>query len=100
MDSILIKPRDEDEMKYVQEIMRSMQIETKVISKDQKEDLELATLMKDVDTKAIIREDHDEAVVLSEEQRQMLDQSEIDIQQKNLITEILIQNDEDRWLSE
>ena len=100
MDSILIKPRDEDEMKYVQEIMRSMQIETKVISKDHKEDLELATLMKDVDTKAIIREDTDEPVELTEEQMKMLEESEIDIQQKNLITEVLIQNDEDQWLNE
>lgn len=100
MDSILIKPRDEDEMKYIQEIMASMQIETKVISKDHKDDLELATLMKDVDTKAIIREDTDEPVALTDDQRKMLEQSELEIQQKNLITEVLIQNDEDQWLNE
>jgi len=99
MDSILINPKDAQDLKYLMELMRSMEVPTMIISEDEREDFELARMMKQVDTSAIIREDT-KPVSLKKIYKNLLELSEDDIKEKRFVTEFVIQTEEDEWLNE
>jgi hypothetical protein len=49
MDALLIKPKNKTELQFVSEFLKRMRIEAKALSDDEKEDLGLVKLMKQVD---------------------------------------------------
>jgi len=99
MDSILINPKDEQELKYFMELMHSMEVPATIISEEEREDFELAKLMKQIDTSGIIREDT-EPISLKKVYKNLLELSEDDIKAKRFVTEFVIQTAEDEWLNE
>jgi len=49
MDSLLVLPKNNDELSLITSLLQRMKIETKVLTDDQKEELGLIHLMKQVD---------------------------------------------------
>ena len=98
MDSILISPKSEKELKYVLELLHSLEIEAKKISEKDRDDFELAQLLKNTDASGIIREEV-KSIKLTESQRKLLAQSEAEMAGKTVIPEKAIQVEEDEWLS-
>lgn len=98
MDSILISPKDSKELEYVYQLLKTLEIEAKTISEKDRDDFELANLMKDVDTTGIVREES-KAMKLNKDQMVFLSQSESEMAGKTFVTEKQIQVDEDEWLS-
>lgn len=57
MSSIVVNPKDKDELKFVFELLEKMKISAKVVSQSEMEDLGLAALMKEVDRTDEVSED-------------------------------------------
>ncbi|MEO9964688.1 MAG: hypothetical protein ABJF11_02800 [Reichenbachiella sp.] len=98
MDSILINPKSQEELKYLLELMQSLEIEAKAISEKDRDDFELAQLLKNVDASGIVRE-LEKPIKLSNEQVRLLEQSEAEMAGKTVVSEKHIQVDEDEWLN-
>lgn len=98
MDSILISPKTEKELKYVLELLHSLDIEAKKISEKDRDDFELAQLLKNVDASGIVREET-KAVKLTDGQRKLLEISEAEMAGKTVVPEKSIQVEEDEWLN-
>jgi len=49
MRSIVINPKNSDELKFLQDLLTKLGIESKTLSQEDMEDLGLAMLMKDTD---------------------------------------------------
>lgn len=49
MSSIVVNPKSLEEFKFVTELLKKLNIEAKILSDDQTEDLGLSLLMNDVD---------------------------------------------------
>lgn len=98
MDSILISPKTEKELQYVLELLKSLEIEAKKISEKDRDDFELAQLLKDVDASGIVREEK-KPIKLTATQVKLLELSEAEMAGKTVISEKHIQVDEDEWLN-
>ena len=98
MDSILITPKDQQELEYILELLHSMEIEGKTISAKDKDDFELAKLMKKTDSTGIIREESKQ-IILSYDQIRILEKSAAEMSGKTIVTEKQIQVEEDEWLN-
>ncbi|RJE70890.1 hypothetical protein BGP76_08895 [Reichenbachiella sp. MSK19-1] len=98
MDSILIQPKDENEHNYILELLQNIGALHKTISEEETEEFEMAMMMKaSISTTGILR-DEQEASILTKEQMNVLRRSELDIQEKLIITELKIQTEEAEWL--
>ncbi|MCV9389362.1 hypothetical protein [Reichenbachiella ulvae] len=98
MDSILIRPKDEQELRYILELMDNIGAIHKTISEEATEEFEMAMMMKEaISTTGIIRTER-EASKLTPKQYQMLSRSEEDIREKLIVTEKKIQSEEEEWL--
>lgn len=49
MESIIISPRTQDEVRIIQELLDKMNISSTIITDEEKEDLGLLAMMKEVD---------------------------------------------------
>ncbi|SMD36348.1 hypothetical protein SAMN04488029_2845 [Reichenbachiella faecimaris] len=98
MDSILISPKTDKELKYVLELLHSLEIEAKKISEKDRDDFELAQLLKNVDASGIVREET-QAINLTDAQRKLLELSEEEMAGKTVVPEKAIQVEEDEWLN-
>ena len=49
MGSIVISPKNEEELRFVSQLLEKLGVTSKVLSDEQQEDLGLGLLMKDVD---------------------------------------------------
>jgi len=49
MESIIISPRTQDEIKIIQELLDKMNISSTIITDEEKEDMGLLAMMKEVD---------------------------------------------------
>ena len=57
MKSIVISPKNSTDMRFVSELLKKLSIPTKVLSDEEKEDIGLSMLMKEVDrTNKVSRE--------------------------------------------
>ncbi|NVO02772.1 MAG: hypothetical protein HXX09_08685 [Bacteroidetes bacterium] len=57
MQAIIISPKDKKEFVFISELLKKMEIKTKIFSEEEKEDFGLIELMKKVDrTKKVSRE--------------------------------------------
>jgi len=99
MDSLLISPKTEEELRYVVELLHTLEIEAKKINEKDRDDFELAQLLKDVDSSSIVRAES-KAIDLTETQIKLLEISEAEMAGKTVVPEKTIQVDEDEWLSE
>ena len=101
MDSILIKPKDQQELEYFQELLQNIQADYKQISQEATDEFELAMMIKDktIESAGIIRQDSGVSN-LSKVKKSMLEQSEEDIKNKLIVTELKIQHEEDEWLNQ
>lgn len=101
MDSVLIKPRDQKELDYFLELLQKLDAEYKQISQAATEEFELAMMIKDktISTAGIIRQDSGVSR-LSKVKKSILEQSEQDINDKLIVTELKIQHEEDEWLNQ
>jgi len=98
MDSILISPKTEKELKYILELLHSLEIDAKKINEKDRDDFELAQLLKNVDASGIVREETN-PIDLTEMQIKLLEISEAEMAGKTVIPEKSIQVEEDEWLS-
>lgn len=98
MDSILISPKSEKELNYVIELLQSLDIEAKKISEKDRDDFELAQLLKNTDASGIIREET-QSIKLTDAQIKLLEQSEAEMAGKTVVPEKAIQIEEDEWLN-
>lgn len=98
MDSILISPKDQEELEYILELLHSMEIEGKTVSAKDKDDFELAQLMKNIDATGIVREES-KPIILNYEQIKILEKSAAEMAGKTIVTEKQIQIEEDEWLN-
>ncbi len=58
MESLLVKPKDEAELKLISDLLKKMRISTKLLSQEEQEDLGLTMLLKQTDrTQKVSRED-------------------------------------------
>lgn len=57
MSSIVVNPKDKNELKFVFELLEKMKISARVVSQSEMQDLGLAALMKDVDRTDVVSED-------------------------------------------
>ena len=57
MSSIVINPKNEEELKFVSELLQKLGVASKVLSDEELEDLGLSVLMKDVDRSEVVLED-------------------------------------------
>lgn len=101
MDSILIKPKDEKELRYFLELLEKTEVQYRQISQEATDEFELAMMIKDktINTAGIIRQDTGVSN-LSKVKKSMLEQSEQDITDKLIVTELKIQHEEDEWLNQ
>lgn len=100
MDSLLIRPKDEEELKYLMELLQNIGAIYKTISEEATEEFEMAMMMKEaISTTGIIRTERS-ATKLTPQQFQMLSRSEQDITDKLIVTEKKIQSEEEEWLKE
>jgi len=51
MESIVISPKNRSELNFVHELLNKLKISSKVLSEENKEDIGLSLLMKQVDRK-------------------------------------------------
>lgn len=57
MESILITPKNRSDLKFIYELLNKLKLSPKVLSENDKEDLGLSLLMKEVDrTKKVSRD--------------------------------------------
>ena len=98
MESLLISPKDQEELQYLLELMATMDVKAKQVSEKDRDDFELAQLLKDVDSTGIVREQAN-AIKLTGKQKELLRISEQEIIGKTIVSEKQIQVDEDEWLS-
>ncbi|HEY2583001.1 MAG TPA: hypothetical protein VGI43_14395 [Mucilaginibacter sp.] len=49
MESIVINPKSEDEVKFITDLLNRMNISSKIITEEEKEDMGLLVMMKEVD---------------------------------------------------
>ncbi|UXX80858.1 hypothetical protein N7E81_07065 [Reichenbachiella carrageenanivorans] len=98
MDSILISPKTEKELQYVLELLHTLEIDAKKISEADRDDFELAQLLKNVDASGIVREET-QPIKLNAKQVKLLEQSESEMAGKTVVPEKVIQVEEDEWLS-
>ncbi len=56
MSSIVINPKNEEELKFVSELLQKLGVASKVLSDEELEDLGLSVLMKDVDRSEVVLE--------------------------------------------
>ena len=54
MESIVINPKTKDEVKLITDLLERMNISSKVISEEEKEDMGLLIMMKEVDRNEIV----------------------------------------------
>ncbi len=101
MDSIFIKPKDERELEYLIEILNNLGASYRHVSMEAAEEFEMAMMIKDktISTAGIIRQDSG-VTKMTLEKENVLDQSEQDIKDKLIITELKIQTEEDEWLNQ
>jgi len=58
MESLLVKPKDEAELKLISDLLKKMRISNKLLSQEEQEDLGLTMLLKQTDrTQKVSRED-------------------------------------------
>lgn len=57
MSSIVVNPESQEEFEFVSELLQKLGIDTKVLSKEDVEDLGLAIMMKDVDRSEVVSEE-------------------------------------------
>ena len=57
MSSIVVNPKSQEEFEFVSELLQKLGIDTKVLSKEDIEDLGLSIMMKDVDRSEVVSED-------------------------------------------
>lgn len=57
MSSIVVNPKSQEEFEFVSELLQKLGIDTKVLSKEDVEDLGLAIMMKDVDRSEVVSEE-------------------------------------------
>lgn len=58
MESLLVKPKDEAELKLISDLLKKMRISNKLLSQEEQEDLGLTMLLKQTDrTQKVPRED-------------------------------------------
>ena len=101
MDSLFIKPRDENELEYITDILNKIDASYRHVTKEAAEEFELAMMIKDktVNTAGIIRQEM-EASKMTMEIELILEQSDQDIKDKLIVTERKIQHEEDEWLNQ
>ncbi|UXP30597.1 hypothetical protein N6H18_09545 [Reichenbachiella agarivorans] len=98
MDSILIRPRDEEELNYIVELMKNVGTSYKTISEEATDEFEMAMMMKaSISTTGILR-DEKVATRLTSAHKKSLTRSEMDIKEKLIVTEFKIQTEEEEWL--
>jgi len=49
MESIIINPKNRDEARIITDILDKMKIESKIVTEEEKEDIGLSLMMKEVD---------------------------------------------------
>jgi hypothetical protein len=49
MESIVINPKSKDEAKFIADLLQRMNISSKIITEEEKEDMGLLTMMKEAD---------------------------------------------------
>lgn len=57
MDSLLIYPENEEDLKLLKELLSKMKIKTKVLTEEEKEDMGLAYLMSQADRSETVSKD-------------------------------------------
>ena len=57
MNSIVINPKDEKELKFVSQLLRKMGVDSEIISDEQKEDMGLEFLMRDANRSEVVDSD-------------------------------------------
>ena len=57
MESIVINPKTKDEAKAITDLLEKMNISSKVITDEEKEDMGLAMMMKEVDFNDLVSRD-------------------------------------------
>lgn len=100
MESILINPKNKKELKYILELMKNIGAHHKTVSREAADEFELALMIKGMNTAGIIRQERTTASILTEEEINLLKQSELDIKNKLTITELKIKNEEEAWLNQ
>ncbi len=101
MDSLFIKPKDENELDYITDILNKIGATYRHVTKEAAEEFEMAMMIKDktINTAGIIREE-EKAMKVTLAIERILDESEQDIQEKLIVTELKIQHEEDEWLNQ
>lgn len=56
MDSIVINPKNKEELKLIEALLIKMGVKSKVLKEEEMEDLGLSILMKDVDRSDLVTE--------------------------------------------
>lgn len=49
MDTIVINPKDENELKFITELLVKLGVDSKILNEKEKEDLGMSILLKEVD---------------------------------------------------
>ncbi|NVJ47955.1 MAG: hypothetical protein HWE21_18580 [Cytophagia bacterium] len=57
MNSILINPKDEKELLFISQLLTKMGVNSKILSEEEKEDLGLSIMMREVDRNTRVAED-------------------------------------------
>jgi hypothetical protein len=57
MSSIVINPKNPQELQFISELLQKLGVDAKVLSDEDTEDLGLAVLMRDVDRSVVATED-------------------------------------------
>ena len=57
MSSIVIHPKDKDELLLISELLKKMGVKSRVLSDTDKEDIALSLLMQEVDREEVVSED-------------------------------------------
>ncbi|MFY0625273.1 MAG: hypothetical protein JXR07_03180 [Reichenbachiella sp.] len=101
MDSIFIKPKDKKELKYIIELMENVGANYRQVTKEAAEEFEMAMMIKDktLSTSGIIRQESGISKMTLQKEN-ILDQSERDIKDKLIVTELKIRTEEDEWLNQ
>ncbi|PIB36277.1 hypothetical protein BFP72_13185 [Reichenbachiella sp. 5M10] len=100
MDSILIRPKNQKELDYIVELLQNIGAAHKTVSEEATEEFEMAMMMKAaISTTGIIREER-AASPLSDLQKELLNQSDEDIKNKLIVTDMKIQTEEEEWLNQ
>lgn len=57
MEAILITPQTKKELQFLKTLLQNLNVKSRIIEEEEKEDLGLALLMKDVDRNEIVSRD-------------------------------------------